>query len=64
MDSSHGHTTAIGTISGTALTILVNIGRHDVVKTIVLAALGAIVSFCVTVSLKWVVKKIKNVSSR
>lgn len=64
MEGTHGHTTAIGTISGTALTILVNIGSQDVFKTIVLAAIGAIVSFCVTVSLKWIVKKIKNVSSR
>lgn len=58
----HGHTTVIGTLSGTALTILVNIGSQDIFKTIALAAIGAIVSFFVTISLKWVVKKIKNVS--
>lgn len=63
MEGSHGHTTAIGTFTGTALTILVNIGSQDVIKTIVLAALGAIVSFFVTIGLKWIVKKIKNVSS-
>lgn len=58
----HGHTTAIGTISGTALTILVNIGSQDIFKTVVLAVIGAVVSFIVTITLKWIVKKIKNVS--
>lgn len=64
MENSHGHTTAIGTISGTALTILVNIRSQDIVKTIVLAAVGAVVSFCVTITLKWLVKKLQNVFSR
>lgn len=57
------HTTVVGTISGTVLTILVNIGTHDVFKTIALAAIGAIVSFVVTQILKWIYKKIKNVFS-
>ncbi len=45
--------TILGTVSGTGLTVLANIGSTDIVKTVVLAAIGAVVSFCVSVSLKW-----------
>jgi len=41
-----------GTLFGTALTVLMNINSSDVIKTIVLAALGALVSFCVSLLLK------------
>jgi len=44
--------TIIGTVSGTALTVAMNIGSSDIMKTVVLAALGAVVSFAVTVALK------------
>ena len=64
MDHSTGtQTTVVGTISGTVLTILVNIGTHDVFKTVLLAGIGAIVSFVVTQVLKWIFKKLKNVFS-
>ncbi|MFN8114975.1 MAG: hypothetical protein U0W65_02615 [Bacteroidia bacterium] len=52
--------TILGTVSGTVLTVLVNIGSSDVVKTVVLAALGAVVSFSVSLLLKWLVKKFKK----
>lgn len=52
--------TILGTVSGTALTVLVNIGSSDIIKTAVLAALGAVVSFAVSVLLKWIVKKLKS----
>lgn len=52
--------TIIGTVSGTALTVWMNIGSSDIVKTVVLAALGAVVSFSVSVLLKWIVKKLKG----
>ena len=52
--------TILGTVSGTVLTVLVNIGSSDVVKTVVLAALGAVVSFSVSLLLKWFIKKLKN----
>ncbi|MBN8694568.1 MAG: hypothetical protein J0L69_15345 [Bacteroidetes bacterium] len=48
--------TIAGTVSGTALTVLVNIGSSDIIKTAILAALGAVVSFSVSVLLKWLVK--------
>jgi hypothetical protein len=61
--SGHHHIeggTILGTVTGTGLTVLANIGSTDITKTVVLAALGAVVSFCVSVSLKWLVKKIRR----
>ncbi len=54
-----GGGTILGTVSGTALTVLVNIGSTDIIKTVALAALGAVVSFSVSVLLKWLVRKFK-----
>ena len=53
------HSTAIGTTSGTVLTVFATIDAQDYVKTIVLACVGALVSFTVSLFLKWVWKKIK-----
>ena len=61
--ATHNHIengTVIGTVSGTALTVLVNVGSSDIVKTVVLAGLGAVVSFSVSVLLRWIVKKLKK----
>ncbi|MFN8114954.1 MAG: hypothetical protein U0W65_02510 [Bacteroidia bacterium] len=52
--------TILGTVCGTVLTVVVNIGSSDLVKTVVLAALGAVVSFSVSLLLKWLVKKFKK----
>lgn len=52
--------TILGTVSGTGLTVLANIGSSDILKTVVLAAIGAVVSFCVSVSLKWLAKKLRK----
>ena len=52
--------TILGTVSGTALTVAMNIGSSDIIKTVVLASLGAVVSFSVSVLLKWLLKKIKR----
>ncbi|HEV8513437.1 MAG TPA: hypothetical protein VGQ59_09170 [Cyclobacteriaceae bacterium] len=54
--SGHGGTVA-GTATGTLLTIFVNIHSEDVVKTVVLACIGAVVSFAISVSLKWIARK-------
>ena len=51
--------TILGTVSGTVLTVAVNVGSSDIVKTVILAGLGAVVSFCVSLMLKWLVKKVK-----
>ncbi|MBK9284383.1 MAG: hypothetical protein IPM51_08685 [Sphingobacteriaceae bacterium] len=50
----------MGTVSGTALTVLANIGSSDILKTAILAAIGAVVSFSVSVGCKWLVKKLKR----
>lgn len=55
-----GSGTILGTVSGTALTIAVNVGSSDIAKTVVLAALGAVVSFSVSMLLKWLVRRFKN----
>lgn len=54
-----GGGTIAGTVSGTGLTVLVNIGSSDIIKTAILAALGAVVSFSVSVFLKWLLKRLK-----
>lgn len=51
--------TILGTVCGTALTVVVNIGSSDIIKTALLAALGAVVSFSVSLGLKWLVKRFK-----
>ena len=51
--------TILGTVSGTVLTVAVNVGSSDILKTVILASLGAVVSFSVSLLLKWLVKKFK-----
>lgn len=58
------HTTAIGTVAGTALTVSVNITSADLTRTVLLAMVGAVVSFTVSVFLKWVWKKVRSVFSK
>ena len=53
-------TTKAGTAAGTLLTIFANISHADILKTAILAAVGAAVSFGITLLLKYVFKKIKN----
>ena len=53
-------TTRAGTASGTLLTIVGTISSQDIIKTIILAAIGAVVSFCVTVLLKAIIKLLKK----
>ena len=50
MESNTG--TKVGTVGGTLLTIFYNIRSEDIVKTIVLACVGAVVSFVVSLLLK------------
>jgi mannitol-specific phosphotransferase system IIBC component len=52
--------TILGTVSGTVLTVAVNVGSSDILKTVILASLGAVVSFSVSLLLKWLVKKFKK----
>ena len=52
--------TIIGTASGTFLSIVPNLNSDDVIKTVVLATIGAIVSFIISVLLKYFSKKHKE----
>ena len=54
------NTTKAGTAGGTLLTIFANISSEDILKTIILAAIGAAVSFAVTIFLKSVFKRFKK----
>lgn len=51
-----GHTTP-ATLGGITIILLANINSGDVVKTIVLASLGAIVSFIISMVLKYCLSK-------
>ncbi len=51
--------TILGTVTGTVLTVAVNVGSSDILKTVILASLGAVVSFSVSLLLKWLVNKFK-----
>ena len=56
MNHGNDHTTIWGTLSGTALGIALSISSFDIIRTIILGAIGASVSF--GVSLLW--KKVAN----
>ena len=49
-----------GTAGGTKLTIICFINSADIVKTAVLAAVGALVSFSMTVLLQFLIKYFKK----
>jgi hypothetical protein len=51
----NNHTgTIAGTVGGTLLSIFANIHPEDIVRTFVLAGIGAVASFIVSLVLKWV----------
>jgi hypothetical protein len=50
----------IGTASGTLLSVVPNILSEDILKTTILAVVGAIVSFAVSLLLKWLTKSKKK----
>lgn len=52
--------TLMGTAGGTFLSIVPNINSEDIARTIVLAALGAIISFTISLLLKHLQKKYKK----
>ncbi len=60
MNHHFDNTTKAGTAGGTLLTILANISCNDIIKTAILAGVGAAVSFGVTLLLKLLVKRHKK----
>ena len=57
MNPNLDHTTKVGTAGGTLLAIFGSISGEDLLKTAILAAVGAVVSFGVTLLLKFVIKR-------
>lgn len=60
MTYHNDHTTLAGTVTGTVFTVAANIDSQDYIKTVVLAIVGAAVSFAVSRALKWIWQKISN----
>jgi len=54
------NSTKVGTAGGTLLTIIVNINSADLLKTGIRAAVGAAVSFSMTLLLKLLIKWFKK----
>lgn len=52
--------TLIGTVGGTFLSVVPNLHSEDIFKTILLASIGAIVSFAISMALKIFIKKHKK----
>ena len=52
--------TKFGTIGGTLTVILANISGADLLKTIVLSAIGAMVSFGISLLLKMILQKLSK----
>ena len=55
----HGSTKA-GTAGGTLLILFINLSSAEIWKTVVLAAIGAVVSFGVSLLLKIIVQRIRK----
>jgi hypothetical protein len=49
-----------GTLGGTLLVIVIQIQQGELIKTAILASIGAVVSFGVTTVLRWVMKKVRR----
>jgi mannitol-specific phosphotransferase system IIBC component len=49
-----------GTIGGTLLVVLLQINAADIFKTCMLAAIGAVVSFMVSLCMKWILQRLQN----
>ena len=49
-----------GTAGGTTLVVLLNISGDDVLRTVVLGVVGAIVSFLVSCGMKWLLGRIRR----
>jgi mannitol-specific phosphotransferase system IIBC component len=49
-----------GTAGGTLLVVLLQIGHHETAHTVLMATIGATVSFGVSLLLKWLTKKFSH----
>jgi hypothetical protein len=53
--------TLMGTAGGTFLSVVPNLHSEDVLKTVLLASIGAMVSFTISMAFKFFIKKIKSI---
>jgi hypothetical protein len=60
MHSVFDDTTKVSMVAGMLLGVFANVGGADLVKTVILAAVGAVVSFVVSQVLKAVVRWIRG----
>ena len=60
MQHPQDSTTAMGTLTGTVVTVAATIDTQDYMKTMILAIVGATVSFAVSVVLKWLWNKLNQ----
>ena len=54
--------TLAGTAGGTLLTIVTSLHMEEVMRTVILACLGAVVSFSFSLFMKWLVKRVRKSS--
>ena len=54
------HSTKAGTFGGTLLVVLLQIQTAELLKTAILAAIGATASFIVSLIWRWVIKKLRQ----
>lgn len=54
------NSTKVSTAFGTMLTIFVNIQTEDLIKTVLLAAVGGVSSFMATLLVKFLIRNIKS----
>jgi len=59
MKMAFDNTLKAGTATGTLLSIVPNMLSQDILRTVVLATIGAVVSFAVTLFLKWIFRSRK-----
>jgi hypothetical protein len=61
METNYAYTTKAGTLGGTLLILLVKVNFSELVSTAVLAAVGASVSFAVSIGLKQLIKLVRKI---
>ena len=54
------HHTKAGILGGTILSAFLNLSWNAIVYTIIMAAIGAVVSFVISLLLRWLVKRYFN----
>ena len=52
--------TRAGTVGGLTLVLLIKLDASMLVETVIVACIGAVVSFSVSVLLKWMIRKVKS----